>query len=948
MRQRLLYGLYRLTRYASWWVLFVVFSLAIVSLLAIRDLKVDSSFQTVLPQSDPTLAKFEEHQETLRETEEIAILLKLSSPTSLPPGEGEARLLQAAQRISEELQSREEILSVSYRQDTPEIPALPINLLSLSEESLQTLRDTLAELKPNAEASTAGALPEEPLSDVYAEIRGAVGQLVSGLAVLNPQKLIEALQNIQSSLKRLRTLNGQVDRTLRELPTELTQAEGRVEELARLVRSWQSALQPPPQDPEEYLFSKDRRALLIRVQPSQSSRLSLAYNRLLTQDLRQTLSALELEREGIEWGLKGPYIFTVESDDALRRDMNRTAGLTILGVLALFIVVLKRFVYPLLATFPVLIALLLTLAAANLIFGGLNLLTAFLPAIVFGLGIDYGIQFISHYLEERRGTRRMTPALRETIFAKGSAMLVAASVTSLVLFGLGVVSRSPGLSQMGFILGLGVLLSCLLTLIALPSMIVAVHSLSGKRRRGLSPRPWDLGRPARLLIRGRWVILALIAAGSVALAMPAGQVRFAFVSEALMPTNLPSQEVRAYLLDRFELQQVPDPENYFLFFIDADEEVVRAVTHELQLLEAIDQITSYYSVIPDPAELDAIKRRLEDLRSLDPVSPLRGSAQRLRALLAQLEDREALRTELERLEAQLAQGSNSVLTATEDEELAGELDALREQTQAVRERLEGLPIPGISDRIQVLLVKIVALADQVEGITVSIPSPEVIDRLIENPPPALRQKFFTADGKTILYAHVKSEWLWDSVLYDRFTREASRISDDYLGLPMVRATLESYMKRDFWWSTGLAILIIFFVLRLNFTQRGMRAVTWLSLLTLGLGYLWLLGAMGLLKIDFNVANVLLSPLLIGLGVDNCVYLLHRYRDFGGRSIERALASTALPILANTLATMIGFGSLMLAETPVLRVLGESAVMGIGFIALLSLTFLPAALSLRRR
>jgi hypothetical protein len=89
-------------------------------------------------------------------------------------------------------------------------------------------------------------------------------------------------------------------------------------------------------------------------------------------------------------------------------------------------------------------------------------------------------------------------------------------------------------------------------------------------------------------------------------------------------------------------------------------------------------------------------------------------------------------------------------------------------------------------------------------------------------------------------------------------------------------------------------------------------------------------------------------LLIGLGVDNCVYLLHRYRDFGGRSIERALASTGLPILANTLATMIGFGSLMLAETPVLGVLGESAVMGIGFMTLLSLTFLPAVLSLRRR
>lgn len=946
MRQGVLRGLYRLTRYSAWWVLLVVFSLAIVSLYAIQDLRVDSSFQTVLPRNDPILAKFEEHQEALQETEEITVLLKLASPPSLSPGEGAARLLQAAQRVAEVLAPLEEIASVSYRQES-ETPALPINLLSLSEEGLQTLRETLAELQKESEMTAVDALPEEPLAEAYAEIRGAIDRLVSGLAVLNPQKLIEALQNIQSSLERLRSLNGQVDRTLRDLPTELTAAEQAVEGLSRLVGSWQSALQPPT-TPQEVLFSKDKRALLVRVKPTESSRFSLTYNRRVTEEIRRALSALDLERLGIEWGLKGPYVFTVEGDDALRRDMNRTAGLTILGVLALFIVVLKRFFYPLLATFPVLIALLLTLAAAEVLFGGLNLLTAFLPAIVFGLGIDYGIQFISHYIEERRGTRRMAPALRRTIFAKGSAMLVAASVTSLVLFGLGAVSGSPGLSQMGFILGLGVLLSCLLTLIALPAMIVAVHSLLGKRLHGVTPRPWDLGRPARLLIRGRWAVLALVIAGSAWLALPAAQVRFAFVTETLIPTNLPSLKVRDYILDHFELRQVPDPENYFLFFVDADEEAVRTATQELRRLEAVDQITSYYSVIPDPGELDAIKRRLADLRSLDVVRPLRRMVETLRALRPQLEDHEALRTELERLEDQLAEGSSTVLTATEDEELAGELDALRRQTQAVRERLEGLPISELQGRVQVLLVKIEALADRVESITASIPSPEAIDRLIENPPPAVREKFFTPEGKAILYAHVRSEWLWDSVLYDEFIRQASRISDDFLGLPMFRATLETYMKRDFWRSTGLAVLIIFFVLRLDFAQRGMRVATWLSLLTLGLGYLWLLGTMGLLKIDFNVANVLLSPLLIGLGVDNCVYLLHRYRDFGGRSVERALASTGLPILANTLATMIGFGSLMLAETPVLRVLGESAVMGICFMTLLSLTFLPAVLSLRRR
>ncbi len=945
MRQCLLLGLYRLTRHYAWWVAIAVLALAILALYSLKDLKLRSSVQELLPRNDPILEKFTQHQEALQEAQVITILLTLrAAPPS--PGEGVARLLAAAQQIQQTLLNNEEITLVSYRQEKPDLPSF-LNLSNLSEESLRTLAATMQELKREVEGS--GQLPE--LDAVYASISEALEQLISGLAVLNPQALAEALKQLGGQIEELKALNEQVYATLSRLPQDLKQAEGRIDELSQLLSSWQSALLPPPPPSEtEYYLSKDQRSLLVQVWPRESAQKSFEYNRRVTELVKMALASLDLPGQGLDWGLKGPYVFSAETNEALRRDMEKTAIITHIGVLLLFILVLKRLFYPLLATLPILVALIFTVTWAMIAFGGLNPLTAFLPAIVLGMGIDYGIQFISHYLEERNQSRRVAPALRATLITKGSAMFVAATATSLVLFGLGVLSRSQGLSEMGFIVAVGVILSCVLTLILLPALIVAVHTVLGRRLRARPPRPWNLSGAVRVLIRHRLVVIGLVLAGTVALAWPASRVQFAFITEALRPTNLSSQRVRAYIEQNFALPQVPDLENYFLFFVDNSEEVVRRICEELDALEAIDQPpTAYYCLFPAPQEMDVIKQRLATLRQLDLVAPLDQGAQRLQALQEQFARREAILAALTRLEESLSSGQENVLRATGDQVLAAELSSLLDSTHAIRARLEELVPARLEDQIQVLRVKLVAVSDQAKSILGVAPTPQQVEQMVylcdQEPAHALCQKFFTTDAtgrkKAIVYAHVRPDWLWNSARYDQFMEEAQAVWSDFIGLPMIQATLKEFMQRDFWWSTGLALLIILIVLRIDFHRFPIPGATWLSLLTLGLGYLWMLGVMGLLRIDFNVVNILISPLIIGLGVDNCVYLLHRHRDFGGSSIERATASTALPILANALATMIGFGSLMLAETSALRILGLSAVMGIGFITLLSLTFLPA-------
>jgi hypothetical protein len=374
------------------------------------------------------------------------------------------------------------------------------------------------------------------------------------------------------------------------------------------------------------------------------------------------------------------------------------------------------------------------------------------------------------------------------------------------------------------------------------------------------------------------------------------------------------------------------------------------VTEELAQLAAVDRVESFYSLIysaiGDPTQLESIKERLVQLRALDPLGLLEKGTTQLRTLQDQFGHRATLQLQLARLEEQLQKSQQQVFRL--DEVLAGKFSELHDSTQAIRERLEQVSSAKLEDQIQVLRAKVEALIVRVKPSIQKIPTPQEIDGFIENPPTELRKLFFTPEGQMIVYAHVRPQCLWNSICYDDFLQQATNIWSDFLGSPMLRATLEAYMKEDFWRSTALAALLILSVLWFNFRRSQIQGATLLSLITLALGYLWMVGALFLLGIAFNVANILISALLIGLGVDNCVYLLQRHRDLGGQSIERATASTALPILANALATMIGFGSLVLAETPALRVLGQSAVMGIGFMTLLSLTFLPAVIALRRR
>ncbi|MFQ5656954.1 MAG: MMPL family transporter, partial [Candidatus Methylomirabilales bacterium] len=114
----------------------------------------------------------------------------------------------------------------------------------------------------------------------------------------------------------------------------------------------------------------------------------------------------------------------------------------------------------------------------------------------------------------------------------------------------------------------------------------------------------------------------------------------------------------------------------------------------------------------------------------------------------------------------------------------------------------------------------------------------------------------------------------------------------------------------------------------------------LALLPIVVGGIWTLGLMELFGINFNLANLIILPLIAGYGIMNGLHIVKRFQKEGGRGTIIA-NSTGRAVFLSATTTMVGFGSLMVASHRGIFSLGFLLAVGVGSILLASLTVLPA-------
>jgi predicted RND superfamily exporter protein len=96
-----------------------------------------------------------------------------------------------------------------------------------------------------------------------------------------------------------------------------------------------------------------------------------------------------------------------------------------------------------------------------------------------------------------------------------------------------------------------------------------------------------------------------------------------------------------------------------------------------------------------------------------------------------------------------------------------------------------------------------------------------------------------------------------------------------------------------------------------------------------------------LDIQLNFISVIVMPLIIGIGIDDGIHIVHRYLEEGKASMSRVINSTGKAVFLTTATTCLAFSSFIFAQHPGMQSLGRVPVLGLTLCFIASVTFVPA-------
>jgi hypothetical protein len=205
-------------------------------------------------------------------------------------------------------------------------------------------------------------------------------------------------------------------------------------------------------------------------------------------------------------------------------------------------------------------------------------------------------------------------------------------------------------------------------------------------------------------------------------------------------------------------------------------------------------------------------------------------------------------------------------------------------------------------------------------------------------PAGLVDRFVGHNGKHLLKIYGRGN-IWDIDALKNFVSDVRSVDPRATGNPLQAYEASTEMKESYQLAALYALMVILVVLWIDFRNSGHVL---LAVFPLALAMVQTFGLMGLLDIPLNPANLIALPLIVGIGVDYGVHIVHNFLE--QRGPYRISPATAIAVTVDSLTTIIGFGALMIASHQGLQSLGRVLTLGITCCTVTSLVILPAALT----
>ena len=615
------------------------------------------------------------------------------------------------------------------------------------------------------------------------------------------------------------------------------------------------------------------------------------------------------EGQGVRVRLSGSAALSHEELKSVEEGMGLAALLSLTLVIVLLLVGLgsARLAVAILAT--LIMGLVWTAGVGLAVVGQFNLISVAFAVLFIGLSVDFGIHFGLRYREDVDIGVDQGNALRGAASGVGGALTLCAVAAAIGFFSF-LPTDYLGLAELGLIAGIGMFIALFANVTVLPA-ILALMPVRRTIRAAGDTRPGRVHPFIRAHARAfAWCGLVL----GVAAAALLPRAGFDFD-----PLNLkdPATESVSTL---FDLMDDSRSSPYSITVLAPSLAASRDLADRLAGLPEVDDAETLLDFVPggQVEKLDIITDMSLFLApSLDPAQEKERS------------DDAADRTAL----ASLIAG----LTALED---ANVDDATRNAAMRLRTAVELIRPSGALDAAALAEMRrrlLSGLPGRLAALRLSLEAgPVAIDDL----PKTVRSRQMAADGRAKVTVYPK-ENVHDRDALRRFVAAVRAVAPTATGSPVVILEAGNAVIASFRDAALIALVAIGLLLAV--LLRRLRDVL-LVFAPLVLAALLTVAASVLFDLPFNFANVIVLPLLFGLGVASGIHLVTRQRDVAAGD-DVMLTSTPRAVVFSALTTIGSFGSIALSSHPGTASMGILLTIAITLTLACTLLVLPALMEI---
>jgi predicted RND superfamily exporter protein len=626
------------------------------------------------------------------------------------------------------------------------------------------------------------------------------------------------------------------------------------------------------------LSADEGRARFVLVTTEGSTLRSEDAERIVAS-LENAIATVLPRHPGVRAAIAGGPAIARDAKRLIQRDLVLSSVLSTVLVAAAFLVTFRRARALVAIAPPLLIGTLWTTAVAALLPGGITAIAMGFASVVIGVGLDTGVHVYVAVVRARAklSTSRRTPSheeVGEEALSHVARPTLTAAIAAAFAFGAMTLSRLPALRQLGVLCASGEVLTALAILALTPR----IASWLEKDTRGERPfRAMDtLGRA----ITGRAGV-AVVAMGVLVCAVLVaivGPPKPASALVAVKPKGLPS-------------------------------------------LAAQDE---------------AIKLASSGATSLDPTAQRADAVQLVIVQRAAANDEQGLLARGELVAAKVARDGREV------DALSTWLpsDARIAERLAARDRLD---LPAKAQTLSRVLDEVGFAAELFEPALDHLRAPASLDdarrvaaKLREGPLAPLVARHLSRDadsGELLLATYVRAP----SLYADALARDVAEVDAGAVvtGYPVLEASLRAALARDLPRVAIVALVLVAIALRS--VLRGARDVI-VAMTALAAELVIVALVMRVLHIPLHVYDALVLPVLLGITVDESMFLLHAMHE---GDVASALRREGRAIVTTALTTAAGFAALLVCGFPGLRDLGAVGLAGTLAGLLCSLLVVPA-------